>query len=477
MYAGKPHYLKLRFLNLCRPRGRRTEYAKRSTKRPATMRRRMLWDIALLGRGGDLSDAHRTGFAAPQERLAEAMEERREPDEEIGGADAGAARGEKRLHSSPARRAIASKDPETQQAQGRHAGECLQGPARGPMLQDALQRPEGAGPDGRGPSAFSNSFAKMMENMQVTQVRSGPAEPRPAAMEGLAENASRAQRSCRTRRPPTFQEQSTRARRPPSKGQQQGQGQQGEGPQPGEGQGQNSEQQFGEGPGTANRSTRARDRNLANRVQGQGFQPKQGTGGGNRRPHSARMRQELRRQTEEPGRRRHAGRRRGARESGRAGDAIGSRSGGGLCAKTLRRPRSTASRKPMRRSRGACEIPTDQMARKGQQQPGQDGSGPQAERTPTQRDPLGREAGRKRRVGTDEELTQSEEMSTAVRGKSIEEIRRPFGRTARGRRNWITSKALHDSSRACPPSFESCDMLPSRPVSRMSGEAQDRSRF
>jgi len=205
---------------------------------------------------------------------------------------------------------------------------------------------------------------------------------------------------------------------------QQGEGQQGEGQQPGEGQGQNGEQQFGEGQGQQPGQ------------QGQGQEPgQQGQGQGQQQgleeelaDRQRSLRQELRRQTENlPG----AGTPEGdaARENlGRAGDAMdgaeealrGDDFAGAL-------DRQSEAIEALRE--GMRDL-ADQMAQEGQQQPGQEGQALGEANPDGNRDPLGREAGRNGRVGTDEELTQSEDVYRRAR-EILEEIRRRSGEQAR----------------------------------------------
>jgi len=410
VFTQETAYLKLRFL--IRRLEAATEYGTLDEETRDEMAA-VLWDIALLVEEGDLSDALER-LRRAQERLAEAMENGA-TDEEIA-----ELMQELREAMNDYMRQLAEQsqqDPD-QQAQG-DMQEMSQG-----QLEDMLQELQDLMEQGRMEEAqrLLEQLRQMMENMQVTQgPGQGQQSPGQQAMEGLAETL-REQQELSDEAFRDLQEQFN----PGQEGQQgqQGEGQQGEGQQPGEGQGQNGEQQFGEGQGQQPGQ------------QGQGQEPgQQGQGQGQQQgleeelaDRQRSLRQELRRQTENlPG----AGTPEGdaARENlGRAGDAMdgaeealrGDDFAGAL-------DRQSEAIEALRE--GMRDL-ADQMAQEGQQQPGQEGQALGEANPDGNRDPLGREAGRNGRVGTDEELTQSEDVYRRAR-EILEEIRRRSGEQAR----------------------------------------------
>ena len=370
----------------------------------------VLWDIALLVEEGDLSDALER-LRRAQERLAEAMENGA-TDEEIA-----ELMQELREAMNDYMRQLAeqSQQDPNQEAQQGEMQEMTQS-----QLDDMLQELQELMEQGRMEEAqrLLEQLRQMMENMQVTQgPGQGQQSPGQQAMEGLAETL-REQQELSDEAFRDLQEQfnpGQQGQQQGQQGQQQGQqGQQGEGQQPGQqGQGRNGEQQFGQG-------------------QGQGQQPGQpGPGQGLEEDLADRqraLRQELRRQTENlPG----AGTPEGdsARENlGRAGDAMDG-------AEEALREEDFAGAldgqsEAIEALREGMRDLADQMAQQGQQQPGQQGQALGEANPDGTRDPLGREAGRNGRVGTDEELTQGEDVYRRAR-EILEEIRRRSSEQAR----------------------------------------------
>jgi uncharacterized protein (TIGR02302 family) len=355
----------------------------------------VLWDLALEIEEGDLGDAL-ARLQRAQDRLAEAIENGA-TDQEIA-----ELMQELREAMQDYMRQLAEQQQGDQQNQQLSENQERQ-EITGDQLQDMLDRLQELMEQGRMAEAqqLLEQLRRMMENMQVTQGQQGQQSPGEQAMEGLAETL-REQQGLSDEAFRDLQEQFNPDAQAGQSQQNEGRsGDQGRGQQHGQqGQGQGGEEGDGNQPGAQSGEQSLADRQRA-------------------------LRQELNRQMQNlPG----AGTPEGdaARDSlGRAGDAMDD------AEESLRNEDFAGAlddqAEAMEALREGMRELAEQMAQQQQnQQGGQQGDAAGRNNPDGNRDPLGRDAGERGRVGTDEQLLQGEDVYRRAR-ELLDEIRRRSG--------------------------------------------------
>ena len=347
----------------------------------------LLWDVAVLIEEGRLSDALERMRQA-QERLSEAMREGATNEEIAELMD------ELREATREYMRQLAQQEPEGEQefAQG-ESQEITQD-----QLQAMMDRIQELMEEGRMAEAqeLLDQLQQMMENMQVAEGQPGEGgEPSPGeqAMQDLQDTL----RDQQELSDESFQDLQEGQPGQPGQQPQQGQpGQPGEGQQQGQGQPQQGQPQ-----------------------QGQGGQPGEQDGGS-----LADRQQALREQLE---RQRGAVPNDGSEESERAGEALdraeGSMDGAEQALREDDIPKALDDQADaMEALREGMRALGEQLAEGQPDQGGQQGQ-QMGESSPDARDPLGREAGSRGRIGTDEELLQGEDVYRRAE-ELLDELRR-----------------------------------------------------
>ncbi len=353
----------------------------------------MLWEAALLFEEGDLSSALER-LRRAQDQLAEAMRNGAS-DEEIA-----ELMQELREAMQDYMRELAEQNQRDGQEQ-QQAENTQQ--ITGDQLEQMLQRLQELMEQGRMAEAqqLMDQLRQMMENMQVTQNQQGQQGQNAGqeAMEGLADTL-REQQGLSDQAFRDLQEQF-------NQGAQAGQSGQNEGRDGGRGRGE-AHDGTGQTPGGEQQGEEGNAQSLADRQNA--------------------LRQELDRQRQNlPGASTEGGQR--AREAlGRAGDAMDRaedalRDGNNADALDNQADAMEALREGMRELGNA--MAEQQQQNQGQQQGTTDNANSR-----NSRDPLGRQAGNRGRVGTDEELTGSDDVYRRAR-ELLDEIRKRSGEQSR----------------------------------------------
>lgn len=355
----------------------------------------VLWDIAVLIEDGLLSDAAARLLRA-QERLSQAMEQGANEDEIAKLMD------ELREAMQDYMQQLAEQSQQNpdQSAENQNAQEIT-----GEQLQALLDRIQELMEQGRmdEAQALLDQLREMMENMQVTQGEQGQGQQSPGqqAMEGLADTL-RQQQGLNDDTFSDLQEQFGEDGQDGEDGQEGQQGEQGEQGQQGQSgqQGQNGENGQGQQPGEGQGQGTDPGQSLADRQQGLRDQlnrqsqnmPGPGTPGGDAARDSL-------------GR---AGRAmEGAEDSLRNEDFAGALDNQAEAMEALRE--------------GLREL-AEQLAQQ-QNQQGQQGEAFGQNNSNNRRDPLGRDAGTRGQIGSDEQLLQNDDVYRRARDL-LDEIRR-----------------------------------------------------
>ncbi|MEL6517296.1 MAG: TIGR02302 family protein [Pseudomonadota bacterium] len=379
-----------------------------------------LWDIALQIEEGDLSDALER-LRRAQDRLSDAIQNGA-TDEEIA-----ELMQELRDAMQDYMRQLAEQSGQEggeQQAQNQpQDGQEI----TGDQMEEMLQRLQELMEQGRTEEAQAllDQLRQMMENMQIAEGQQGQGQQSPGqeAMEGLAETL-RQQQGLSDEAFRDLQEQFGQNRN----GQQQGQQQQGQ--QPGQQQGQQQGQQPGQQPGDQPGQQPGQGQGEGQPGQQQG----QGQGPGNQQPGQQSLADRQQALRDELGRQQQNLPGAGTPEGDAARDAL-DRAGRAMdgAEEALREEDFAGA---LDNQSEAIEALREGMRELGEQmaqqqgQPGQQGDQVGEANPMGQRDPLGREAGRNGRLGTDEQLLQGDDVYRRAR-ELLDEIRRRSGEQAR----------------------------------------------